>query len=448
MSKSRVAPLKPLTIPRLELQAAVMGSRLAETIITQHTLKIRKRIFWTDSTTVLNWIRSDARKYQPFVAHRLAEVLDLTSVNEWRWVPTKINVADDATRDTEHIEIDSSCRWFTGPEFLLKKEQEWPQETSKSAVSKEAEKELKREFVLFLDEQQLPLINFSRFTSWTRLICTMARVFRFIQKCRGKKGIGGRELTAPEIEKGEKEVLKIAQGKDFADERKRLQQNKELLPTSKIRELSPKLDEDGLLRMNGRIKNNAYSQSVREPVILNGGNPIVQLLIAFYHEKSGHIGRERVINDLRSKYWITKIRSAVRAQGYNCLTCRQRKAKPIQPEMAPLPDMRTDSFIEPFTNTGVDYFGPFQVTIGRRHEKRYGVLFTCLNVRAIHLELANSLSTDSMIMALRRMISRRGKPTRLFSDNGTNFVGANIELRRALEEFNQDEILRQTAIME
>ncbi|XP_033221094.1 uncharacterized protein LOC117175496 [Belonocnema kinseyi] len=411
MSKSRVAPLKPLTVTRLELQAAVMGSRLAETIIRQHTLKILKRIFWTDSTTVLNWIRSDARNYQPFVVHRLAEVLDLTSVNEWRYVPTKINVADDATRDTGHIEIGSSCRWSTGPEFLLKKEQEWPQETSKSEVSKKAEKELKREF-----------------------------------KCRGKEGIGDRELTAPEIEKGEKEVLKLTQGQDFADERKRLQQNKELVPTSKILELSPKLDEDGPLRMNGRIRNNAYNQSMREPVILNGGSPIVQLLIAFYHEKSGHIERERVINDLCSKYWITKIRSAVRAQGYNCLTCTQRKAKAIQPEMAPLPDMRADSFIEPSTNTEVDYFGPFQVTIGRRHEKRYGVLFTCLNVRAIHLELASSLSTDSMTIALRGMISRRGKPTRLFLDNGANFVGPNIELRRALEEFDQDEILRKTAI--
>ena len=114
--------------------------------------------------------------------------------------------------------------------------------------------------------------------------------------------------------------------------------------------------------------------------------------------------------------------------------------------MGPLSDIRTDSYIAPFTNTGADYFGPLQVTVGRWHEKRYGVIFTCLNLRAIHLELASSLSTDSMIMALRRMISRRGKPTRVFTDNGTNLVGAKTELKKALNEFDQDEILQQTAI--
>ena len=214
----------------------------------------------------------------------------------------------------------------------------------------------------------------------------MVRVFRFIEKCRNKsKGVGGKELTASEIAKGEKEVLKLAQRQDFAEEWNRLKQKQDLPSTLKILELSPKLGVDGLLRINGRIRNETYSQSVREPIILNGKNPIVKILISFHHKKSGHIGQERIVNDLRSKYWITKIRNAVRAVSFKCLVCRQRKVQPQQPEMGPLPDIRTDSYIAPFTNTGVDYCGPLQVTVGRKHEKRYGVLFTCLNIPAIHL---------------------------------------------------------------
>ena len=359
-----MAPLKPLTVPQLELQAAVMVSRLADTIISQHSLKISKRFFWTDSLTVVNWIRSDARKYQPFLAHRLAEILDPTSMHEWRWIATKDNVADEATTDTEHIEITSSCGWFTGPEFLVRGEGECPKVTSHSEAPKEVQKELKREFILVIEEKQSPFIEHSRFSSWTRLICTMARVFRFIEKCRNKsKGVGAKELTASEIAKGEKEVLKLAQRQDFAEEWKRLKQKQDLPSTSEILELSPKLGEDGLLRMNGRIRNETYSQSVREPIILNGKNPIVRLLISFHYNKSGQIGQESIVNDLRSKYWITKIRNTVRSVRFKCLVCRQRKVQPQQPEMGPLPDVRTDLYIAPFTNTGGDYFGPLQVTV-------------------------------------------------------------------------------------
>ena len=188
--------------------------------------------------------------------------------------------------------------------------------------------------------------------------------------------------------------------------------------TSKLIELSPKIGEDGMMRMHGRIRNSEISQAVRESIILNGANPVVRLLIHHHHLKAGHIGRERVVNDLRTEYWITKLRTAVRAVFNNCQFCKISKAKPQTPEMAPLPNVRTEMFMKPFTNTGVDYFGPMEVTIDRRHEKRYGVLFTCLNIRAVHLKIASSLSTDSMIMALRRMMARRGKPKNLYSDNG------------------------------
>lgn len=120
--------------------------------------------------------------------------------------------------------------------------------------------------------------------------------------------------------------------------------------------------------------------------------------------------------------------------------CRVRKPQKIIPEMAALPQCRLEPYNAPFSHTGIDFFGPFEIKIGRRREKRYGVLFTCMTVRAVHLELAANLTTDSTILALRRMISRRGQPLIIFSDRGTNLRGADRELRDAMEEINFDDL--------
>ena len=180
-------------------------------------------------------------------------------------------------------------------------------------------------------------------------------------------------------------------------------------------------------------------------MILNGKNHTVSLLVAHYHRKAGHHGRERLVNDLRQRFWITNIRTTVRRSWNDCLECKHHRAKPVAPRTAPLPPPRLQDNVAAFTDTGVDYFGPIPVTVGRRREKRYGVLFTCLTVRAVHLEMAASLDTSSMIMALRWMMARRGKPTRIYSDNGTNFVGASEEQRKAILSLDKDEVLKQTS---
>ncbi|CAG7828727.1 unnamed protein product [Allacma fusca] len=108
--------------------------------------------------------------------------------------------------------------------------------------------------------------------------------------------------------------------------------------------------------------------------------------------------------------------------------------------MADLPEMRVTKYTRAFTHTGLDCFGPIEVKVGRRTEKRYGLLLTCLSTRAIHVELLDSMSTDSAILGLRRFISLRGQPTCLYSDNGSNFRGADNELRKAWSEINFDEI--------
>lgn len=187
----------------------------------------------------------------------------------------------------------------------------------------------------------------------------------------------------------------------------------------------------------------------KQPAILDKDLHVAKLILREIHENLGHSGRNHVLSKLRSKYWIPGANSTIRRILSKCHVCRRSHGAAGQQQMVDLPRDRVLPDEPPFTNTGVDYFGPFEVKRGRSTVKRYGVIFTCLAVRAIHLEVASSLDTDSFISALRRFIARRGQVKILRSDNGTNFVGAERELKRAIEEWNSSKIentLRQSGI--
>ncbi|XP_041673753.1 uncharacterized protein LOC121529829 [Drosophila eugracilis] len=157
------------------------------------------------------------------------------------------------------------------------------------------------------------------------------------------------------------------------------------------------------------------------------------MIVQQHHEKMCHQNAEATIGSIRSKFWITNLRRLLRRVVSKCNVCKLRKARPTQPEMGPLPADRLEANGWPFKFTGLDNFGPLFVSIGRRTEKRWVALFTCLTTRAIHLEMAHDLSTDSCIIAMRNFMSRRGPVVRIRSDNGKNFVGADREAKRFSE---------------
>ncbi|XP_061710651.1 uncharacterized protein LOC133520297 [Cydia pomonella] len=194
---------------------------------------------------------------------------------------------------------------------------------------------------------------------------------------------------------------------------------------------------DNLLHLAGRIVAvQDVGSEIKFPIILDGRHPVVRLLVNFYHRKAGHANNEMVVNEVRQKYWLLHLRSTVRSVTSKCLFCRIKRAKPMNPMTGNLPPQRLAHHRRPFTYTGLDYFGPINTKIGRRQEKRYVALYTCMTSRAVHLELVHSLSADSAIMSLRRFIARRGAPNTVYSDNGTCFVGAD----RILREFYQNEV--------
>ena len=198
--------------------------------------------------------------------------------------------------------------------------------------------------------------------------------------------------------------------------------------------------ENNILRVGGRLRRAKLPQDVKHPVILPRKHHVTDLVIRHEHVKLGHAGRNHVLSSLREKYWITGGNSAVRHVIASCVKCRRVRYTVQSQKMSDLPQCRVDDTLPPFSYTGIDYFGPFLIKDGRKEVKRYGVIFTCLVSRAVHLEIANSLDTDSFLHALRRFVARRGNVKQIHSDNGTNFVAAEKELRGALKEMDQDTV--------
>ena len=203
------------------------------------------------------------------------------------------------------------------------------------------------------------------------------------------------------------------------------------------------MDDDGVLRVGGRLHQTELPYDVKHPVLLPKKAHLTDLVIRHFHQRTGHQGRARTHAESRSSgFWIVNGSSLIGHHISKCVTCRKLRASPQQQVMAELPTDRFEQ-VPPFTFSAVDYFGPFYIKEGRKEMKRYGVLFTCIASRAIHLEIATSLTTDSFLNAYRRFVCRRGPIQQLRSDQGTNFVGAKNELEAALHEMNHNKIQRE-----
>ena len=167
---------------------------------------------------------------------------------------------------------------------------------------------------------------------------------------------------------------------------------------------------------------------------------LTELVIRQHHIEVGHCGASHTWTSLRHQFWIVKGAAAVRKTIGKCYVCRKRNPTIGKQLMADVPSCRLQVDQPAFSSVGVDFFGPLIVKQGRVTVKHYGCVFTCLTMRAIHIEIAHSLNTDSFLNALRRFIARRGTPKQIFSDNGTNFVGAAKILKDFLQGLNSEKI--------
>ena len=435
LAKNRVAPLRQLSVPRLELQAAVMAVRAAAAIKQEHDIEIHSTHFWSDSRTVLHWINNESRRYQNFVANRIAEIQDESDRRSWRHVPGVINPADVCSRGCDLQELLENDRWIHGPEFLSHPETEWPAEQPANEEEDTPNTEERREVRICLSvRDEEPVIDPKRFSNWRKLLRVTAWLRRFLFNCRtvqSERKCGS--LTPDELREAELHWCRSVQREVFREELNALQKGQRVASDSKLLPLNPFMDSSGLIRVGGRLRHaTVVPYEAQHQVILPSRHEVTRLMVTDRHRSLAHAGANHVLSHIRQTYWILRGRAAVRAYTFKCPACVRARATPQPPMMADLPSARVDSTSPPFAAVGVDFFGPIMVKKDGREEKRYGCIFTCLSTRAVHLEVSHSLDTDSLIMCLRRMMARRGHPRVIYSDNGTAMRGAERELRGCL----------------
>ena len=440
-AKARVAPLKAVTIPRLELVAAVLAIRLYEIIRRNTTVKFKSVYFWTDSMTVLYYIRDTSTRFSTFVANRLATIHHYSDPKQWYHVPTRDNTADLASRGT--LKLEQLQRWLEGPRFLSKEEHQWPH-AELCCIPETIELKKQTAAVQGLVRPDCITNLLRRYSKWTLLVKSFAWILRWktflVERFRktGKELEVTGLLKLSEMRHATLEIIRSVQSEVYSnfDE---IGTDRNYKGVNSLRKLCP-IVKDGVLCVGGRLSYADISMANKHPAILPSKHIVTEILIQHYHAAEGHCGVHHVLASLRRSFWIVKGASTVKRVIGQCVECKRRSTLTCEQLMAPLPMARVQEGWYPFQFVGVDYFGPFFVKRGRGKEKRYGCLFTCLQIRAIHLEVAHSLTTESFIMSLLRFIARHGTPTDMYSDNGTNFVGANRELKELVNGWNQKKI--------
>lgn len=426
-SKTRVAPLKQISIPRLELCAAQLLAQLYTKIVT--ILQIRHTTYlWTDSTIVLAWLKGSPSQWQTFVANRVSQVQELTNIDDWRHIRSQENPADMLTRGIPPEQIHAASLWWHGPHWLEDDPKTWPINENEP---EEIPEQRKRTIVTNVAIIETSLL--SRYSSLLKLQRVTAYILRFIHNCKSSslnRNTGLIEVV--ELSNAMNILLKMAQQETFPSELKSLNSNGQVKGKSKLFSLNPFLDKEGLIRLGGRLKHANIDFENKYPIILDPNHALTKLIILDEHSKLMHAGCQHTLASLRTRYWPLAGKNAVKRNIKNCITCFKSKPNQANYIMADLPAERVTP-TRPFLACGVDYAGPFYIKEGnyrsRRLIKTYLCIFVCLSTKATHLELAKDLSTEAFINCLRRFVSRRGKCHTIFSDNATNFVGARNQLK-------------------
>lgn len=473
LGKARVTPLKPFTVPRLELTAATIAVKMDKLMKRELRMDLKESVLWTDSTTVLRYIDNDGARFKTFVANRVSAIREHTKPTQWRYVNTASNPADCASRGMKAEHFMKCPSWIEGPDFLTKNESHWPVLAEFSREIAEDDAEVKHvasaSIIKDGDLSTDPLFKLTHhYSDWHSLRKAVAWMLRLKELLRGlcekrkafesqvqsvvnpdakvkdnmqkwRSTLKGTYLTVKDVRQAETAIIRFSQGPTFHEELCALQKGEKVKRSSSIMKLDPFL-QDGVIRVGGRLHRAALPEHTKHPAILAKDHHITTMIIRNAHEEIGHGGRNHTLARLRQRVWICKGNTAVRSVLSKCVKCRRRQSAVSEQKMANLPPDRLQPDHPPFTNVGVDYFGPFEAKRGRVRVKRYGVLFTCLTVRAVHIEVAHSLDTDSCINAVRRFIARRGQVEVMRSDNGTNLVAAEHEIRLAMKGWNQSQI--------
>ena len=382
-------------------------------------------------TVLLGWIKTATHLLKPFVRNRVAEIQDSTDAASWFYVKTNENPADVVSRGMYPSMLQDSKLWWFGPNWLTQEKEYWPKQPTVNPDLPE----IKTTLITYeIESLHFP---FEIFSNLNRMQRCCAYMLRFIKNCHVDKNDRIKsDLTAIELDKALKVLCKIVQNNEFIREIETLKKGESVHCKSKLLCLNPFLDNDGLIRVGGRLENSDFPYDKKHPVLLPAKHALTKLIFESTHKTLLHAGPQQLLYQVREQFWPLSGRKTAKLVVRECVKCFRFKAQAVQPIMGNLPASRMLSGF-PFQVTGLDYAGPFQIRDrkgrGCKLYKGYVCLFVCFATKCLHLELVSDLTTQTFLLALKRFIARRGKPSHIYSDNGTTFVGANRELERLAE---------------
>ena len=338
LGKARVAPMKVITIAKLELQAALLAARLKQDICRALIVHNNKVFKWTDITTVLQWLHSTSK--QPiFIANCVCEILEHTSVDEWDHVASSDNPADAGTRGMS-AELLQSSSWVRGPIFLRTKEFPFEPSIEKfkniklGIVNKKTDKtntSLAASVTKSTNEPPTQLIPFDKYSSYQKLLRLTAYAIRFLPSHECYLNADGSIIDPTELDEAERHLQYLVQGESFNAERKDLFENKPIKRSSRIAPFSPFTGPNSLIRSVGRIKRLVEVDfDVKHPIALDARHAFVKLFLRHNHVKHHHQGIDYLRAKVQERYTILKLRSSLCSIKSNCITCRKFRAVTIK----------------------------------------------------------------------------------------------------------------------